>query len=100
STRIFCTALIDEKAIGCSFAPLREESGGPLCATGYSPSSLQDFLVSGLYPPIYGRNADAGTWYGNPVRTSPERMSDRFSRCGTCRRSGDSCSCAPAVQHS
>lgn len=46
---------------------------GEIQTAGSPPSSLQELLVSGLYPPIYDRNADAGIWYGNYVRTYLER---------------------------
>lgn len=44
-----------------------------LVATGRAPTSLDQLLFQGLYPPIHDRSLDPGVWYGNYVGTYLER---------------------------
>jgi len=46
---------------------------GELADGGLRPDRLEDLLIRGLYPPIYDRKLDPGTWYGNYVVTYVER---------------------------
>ncbi|WP_068142007.1 ATP-binding protein [Limnochorda pilosa] len=46
---------------------------GELQGAGRAPSSLEELLFEGLYPPVHDRHLDAHVWYTNYVGTYVER---------------------------
>ena len=44
-----------------------------LAAADLVPATLDDFLLKGLYPPLYDRELDPPEWYGNYLMTYLER---------------------------
>ncbi len=44
-----------------------------LAAADLVPAALDDFLLKGLYPPLYDRELDPPEWYGNYLMTYLER---------------------------
>lgn len=44
-----------------------------LAAADLAPAALNDFLLKGLYPPLYDRELDPPEWYGNYLMTYLER---------------------------
>ncbi len=46
---------------------------GELQAANCAPSSVEDLLLNGLYPPVYDRNIPASSWYSDYILTYLER---------------------------
>ena len=53
--------------------PLLPFALGELQAAKIAPKTLSELLFLGLYPPLYDGRQQAGTWYGNYMRTYIER---------------------------
>lgn len=56
-----------------AMVPLLPFTLGELQAVNRAPDSVQELLLSGLYPPIHDRRLEPGIWYGNYVATYIER---------------------------
>lgn len=55
------------------FVRLLPFSGSELNAAGVLPSTLEELLFKGLYPPVYDRKVTPGSWYSGYMQTYVER---------------------------